>query len=627
MNKYDTQSLLIMRKRKNNMAAKRRITAVVLVLISLFGIASIVYASLDDETNRLLGRQGREEEELFIPHPNGVEIIFANSTESQGIGSESRQSTEPSHEEEYQPEINQHTYPAPYELFTAYSLPHTHPSSFTNFSTYTRIQGSLYPIHFGMPENYSSLGVTTFRGNNFRNSATWGIATITQERLAIRYQIGVGRMERSTTITCAQANCTTQNCTQEHRRTVRWTGVGWPGQPAIVQWDPEVQQMMNLHPNMQDKEGLVEVIYGALDGFIYFFELETGQETRPRINVGEPAKGSVSVDPRGYPILFVGQGDLMRGDRFGKYVFSLIDGSELFFLNGRDQFSMRMWGAFDGTPLIDAANDRMILIGENGIVYSMELNTVFDRSLRTVSIDPVISRYRYTGSRVLGTENSPVGFSHYLFFADNSGLIQCLDLRTLEPVWLFNAGDDTDATIVAEWEEHHQRLVLYTATSVDLQGHGGSAHIRKLNAANGDLLWEYSVRAHFNPAFNGGVLATPVLGKHDIDNLVIFWVAQVIGRNGGGALIAFDKETGEIVWETNLPVFGWSSPVAVYTDDGTSYLVVSDAQGDMRLIRGTTGEVLDRIRLGSNVEASPAVFGNFLVVGTRGERIFGIEIF
>jgi len=571
--------------------------------------------------------QELSEDEYFASVPDEVGVIIVNGSYYNDMGAETTYTVyEPDYFTEYEYEEILPIVPAPYELFTAYSLPHTHPDSFANFSTYTRIESSLYPIHFGMPGDYSHLGVTTFRGNNFRNSASWGNATVTQERLEIRYQMNIGRMERTDTITCAQASCTVPNCAEVHRRVIRWTGVGWPGQPAIVQWDPEVQQMMNLHPEMRDREGLVEVIYGALDGFIYFFELETGRETRPRINFGEPAKGSVSVDPRGYPILFVGQGDLMRGNRFGKYMFSLIDGSELFFLNGRDNFSLRMWGAFDGTPLIDAVNDKMVIIGENGVVYSMELNTVFDRDEQAISIDPVISRYRYTGSRVLGTENSPVGFSHYIFFADNSGLIQCLDLRTLEPVWVFNAGDDTDASLVAEWEEEYQRLVLYTGTSVDLQGHGGSAHIRKLNAANGDVLWEYSIRAHFNPSFNGGVMATPVVGEHDISDLVIFWVAQVINHGGGGTLIAFDKQTGEIVWETVLPVFGWSSPVAVYTEDGTSYLVVSDSQGDMRLIRGTTGEVLYRIRLGSNVEASAAVFGNFLVVGTRGERIFGIEI-
>ena len=463
---------------------------------------------------------------------------------------------------------------------------------------------TLYPIHFGMPQDYTSVvGVTTFRGNNFRNDPTWGgPITIIEELLVERYRINIGNLGR-------------------------WTGVGWTGQPAIIQWDFEVQQLMNLHPHMRGREGLVEVIQGAMDGYIYFFELETGEETRPRINFREPIKGGVTVDARGYPLLYVGQGDLVRGNRFGYSIFSLIDGTELFFLDGRgDRFSMRRWGAFDSNPLFDTTQDRMILAGENGVIYSMVLQTDFDREAGTISIDPIISRYRHTGSRRLGTENSPVAFGHYLFFADNAGWIQCLDLHTLEPVWVMDARDDTDSSLVLEWEEENERLVIYTATQVDLVRQAGDAYIRKLDAATGEVLWVQTIRCLYNEPFNGGVTATPVVGRHDISHLVIHSVAMVIGRGGGGAIIAFDKETGEIVWETAMTSFGWSSPVAVYTEDGTSYIIVSDSGGRMLLLRGATGEVVNRINLGSNVEASPAVFGNMLVVGTRGQRIIGIEI-
>ena len=193
-------------------------------------------------------------------------------------------------------------------------------------------------------------------------------------------------------------------------------------------------------------------------------------------------------------------------------------------------------------------------------------------------------------------------------------------------VWVFNAGDDTDASLVLDWEEENERLAIYTGTQVDLQGAGGSAFIRKLDAATGEELWMYSIRCGFDAGANGGVTATPVVGKHDISDLVIFSVARVIGRGGGGLIIAFDKETGDIVWEFIMPSFGWSSPVAVYTEDGKSYIIVSDSNGRMFMLRGTTGLEHHRINLGGNVEASPAVFGNMLVVGTRGQRIFGIEI-
>ena len=38
------------------------------------------------------------------------------------------------------------------------------------------------------------------------------------------------------------------------------------------------------------------------------------------------------------------------------------------------------------------------------------------------------------------------------------------------------------------------------------------------------------------------------------------------------------------------------------------------------------GNELSTIELGTNIEASPAVFDNTLVVGTRGGVVYGIEI-
>ena len=492
----------------------------------------------------------------------------------------------------------------PWHAFSPHSIPETDPSAFPRIRFYTQLNENmtLYPVHFGKPEDYTDvIGVTTFRGNNFRNNPTWGYANITEQRLEVQYELRIGSLGG-------------------------WTGVGWPGQPVIIKWDIEMQQIMNIHPHMYNEDGLVEVIQSALDGWIYFFELFTGEETRPRINFGEVIKAGVTLDPRGYPLLYVGQGDSVRGGRFGYFIFSLIDGTELFYLDGRDVFSSRRWGAFDGNPLIDSQNDRLILAAENGVIYNILLNTDFNRDSGTISIDPIISRYKHVGTRRLGTENSPAGFGRYIFFSDNSGVIQCLNLHTFEPVWIFDAGDDTDASLVLEWESENNRLVIYTGTEVDLVGRAGYAYIRKLDASTGEELWVQRIRCGFNEAVNGGVVATPIVGKNDISHLVIFSVARTLDRARYGTVIAFCKETGDEVWEFAMTGFGWSSPVAVYNEDGTGFIIVSDSNGRMFLLRGTTGEELYRINVGSNVEASPAVFENMLVVGTRGQRILGIKL-
>ena len=515
----------------------------------------------------------------------------------------------------YETKVRLHN-PGPWNYFWPYSLPHTRPGASMGFESSTQIQGTLGRVHFGLPEDYTEVvGITTFRGNNFRNQAAWGTANIVEERLEIAFDFEIGQLGA-------------------------WTGVGWTGQPAIVSWDFQVQQIMNIFPEKQMDRDLVEAIYGAMDGYIYFFDIANGEPTREPIYLGQPIKGAVTIDPRGYPLLYVGQGATFQEgvEGYGRYagpgekgffIYSLIDGSQLYFLDGYDPFAPRdYWHAFDGDPLFDTEIDRMILPGENGVIYNFLLNTDFDMQEGTISIDPVISRYRFTTNphRPYGVENSPVGFSHYIFFADNSGIIQCLDMRTMEPVWVFDGRDDINATMVLDWEEDQQRLVLYAGTSVDIQGEGGRGYIYKLNAANGEVLWYHYYYCLYFPGVNGGVMATPVLGKEDISNLVIFPVARTLDVEGDGVLVAFDRETGEIVWETIMPHYMWSSPVAVYTPDGTSYIVSFDSAGSMYLLRGTTGEILYQSSVWVNVEASPAVFGNRIIIGSRGNRIFGIDI-
>ena len=194
---------------------------------------------------------------------------------------------------------------------------------------------------------------------------------------------------------------------------------------------------------------------------------------------------------------------------------------------------------------------------------------------------------------------------------------------TFQPVWVRDCSDDIDSSIVLDWEEENNMLALYTGCETDLQGY---AYIRKLNAANGELLWEHSYPCLTDRDVSGGVLGTPIVGRGDISDLVIFWVGKLRGDLSGIALVAYDKETGDVVWERIMPYFGWSSPVGVYTEEGRGYILVCDAAGRVYLFRGSSGELLDTINIGGNVEASPAVYGNMVVVGTRSNSICGIRI-
>lgn len=461
-----------------------------------------------------------------------------------------------------------------------------------------------YNVNFPNPEDYNSIeGVTTFRGNNYRNSASYGNVEVNENKLEKIWSIKIGYIDT-------------------------WTGVGWNGQPSIVKWSDDVRSKMNIFKNKRNKNNLKEVIYGTLDGKIYFLDLEDGKRTRNPIDIGFPIKGSVTIDPRGLPLLYCGQGIEKNGGKIGKIgfrIFSLIDQRVLHFINGLDKNSYRYWGAFDSTPLIDSKNDTMYECGENGILYSIKLNTSYDASAGSVSIKPETLKYRYTSPYLKrpGMENSIATYKNLSYFVDNTGYLHCIDLNTLTPLWTRFVTDDTDSTVALE-DLGNQNVSLYTACEVDHQKANGYSYVRKINALNGELIWENKYQCTFSET-NGGALASPVVGKNDIDNLVIFNIAKAWNKNGG-KLIAFDKETGKEIWVINFDRYCWSSPVDIYTKDGKSYIIQCDSGGYMHLIEGNTGEIVDKIPLGGNVEGSPAVYDDMIVVGTRGQQIFGIKI-
>lgn len=452
-------------------------------------------------------------------------------------------------------------------------------------------------------DKYSDIeGVLTFRGNNLRNSSSFGIVNVKQNELKEVWGIDTSSSS--------------------------WGGgAGWTGQPSIIKWQEDVKQIMNIKEEYKNKKEFVEIVYASLDGKIYFLDLETGKNTREEINIHNPIKGSVSLDPRGYPLLYVGQGIPESGE-IGYRIFSLVDGKELCFINGIDSIAFRGWGAFDSAPVIDKEKDRMILCGENGLLYNVKLNTKFDKEKKKITINPEILKYRYKiqKNNYQGIESSIAVYKNLGFFADNGGMIQCLNLQNMKPVWTFDNKDDTDATITIEIEGNTP--YIYTANEVDKQGDRGKAYLRKIHGVTGKLVFEKSYDAMSllgEHPVNGGVLATNVIGKKDINNLVIFNVARYKKFNSG-LMVALDKISGEEVWRLEMPNYCWSSPVDVYNEEGKGYILQGDSTGKLYLIEGETGKILNSINLGANIESSPAVFDNTLVVATRGGKIFGIKI-
>lgn len=468
-------------------------------------------------------------------------------------------------------------------------------------------------ISFGNPlisSYYALPGVSTFRGDNYRSGAVYGTVDVQEEKLTDLWSQDIGSLAKGT-------------------GSGVWTGTGWTGQPVIVQWDQQTRQNMNLYESKKNKEDLVEVIYATMDGNIYFYDLEDGSYTRDPINIGMTVKGSSSLDPRGYPILYVGAGDKTSSGKIQRmFIINLIDGTVAFEYGNDDSWRNRNWTAFDSSPLIDGDTDTLIWPGESGILYTMKLNTSYDAEAGTLSIAPdeiVRTRYATNIFHTIGYEASAVAVDSYLYIADNGGMLFCVDLNTLELIWAQYLRDDINASPVFEWDQDGNGY-LYVGSSMEYSD--GTSYTYKINAATGEIVWETAFTGIvYDYAVSGGILSSPVLGKSGTElEGIIFWSVAKTPGTWSGLLVAQDTETGEILWQETLTYYCWSSPIAVYNDDGEGWLILCDSNGYVMLIDPANGQILDKISLGSNIESSPAMFNDILVVGTRGCQVHGIQL-
>ncbi len=540
--------------------------------------------------------------------------------------------------------------PTPEPTMAAELVPHatenTDPAKF-GFTTKVYVDGTETPeynrgenVSFPTGAEYTALqGVTTYRGNNYRDQSSFGTADIANGKL-----------------TLLDIDKTTSSIG-------RWTGSACTGQPLVVTWPDATRQIMTtLKEEFRQKAGFTEVIIPSVDGNIYFMELSTGAKTRDPIVIGAPTKGTASLDPRGYPIIYVGQGLNPTGsttecnDMYFR-IFSLIDGTELYKFGApqKDPAALRNWQAYDASPLIDAATDTLIEPGENGILYTVKLNTAYDEAAGTLSMKPgQMVKYAYdsnrnASSKIYGMENSAAAWRNFIFFTDNIGMLQCVDLNTMKLIYANDLENDSDVSMVLEEDIAKQAFYLYTGcefddTVVNAKEAKGPCHARKIDGLTGEILWtaSFDVYTAVDGSVDGGILASPILGKPgtSIEGLIIYTVSNAIKENGDktALMVALDKETGNVVWQVDLENSGWtpSSPVPVYTADGQCYIVQCMYKGDIKLIKAdaTAGTVADTLNVSTqkgteepnSFEATPVVFGNTIVVGSRSGHFFYLNI-
>jgi len=453
------------------------------------------------------------------------------------------------------------------------------------------------PDDFGRPINREVAGVVCFRGNAQRNYYGEGPVPQGPVRILWRLPIGADPAEG------------------------RWNGVGWTGQPLVVEWPANVRARMNfLRPPGPE----AEVVVGALDGRVHFADARTGERSRPplRVPIPNPIKGTVSIDPRGYPLLYVGCG-LPRA-KAGFRVFSLLDFRELLWLPGSDRRAPRAWPAFDSNALV--LRDHLLLAGENGLFYLARLGARWDAAAGSLRLAPHVTRVPVTPA---GIESSLAVWGDHAYAGDTDGNLWRFDLaHGGRAERLRNLGDDADSTVTFDRDG-----TFYVGIEVDHRGARARGRLYRLRAPGGSVVWRWDfpaesilgkTRLH---ALNGGVLSTVAVWP---EGGLVFVTTAHHPRRYRGALVALDRETGRPRWTRRLRRYAWSSPVVVdgvvVAGDASGAVYVCDAATGRSLLTDAAGAPIEFLDVGATIEGSPLVWRGRIYLGVRGGALLCLGV-
>jgi outer membrane protein assembly factor BamB len=379
-----------------------------------------------------------------------------------------------------------------------------------------------------------------------------------------------------------------------------WCGMGWTGQPVVY----------------EREDGVTELIFGAYDRAIHFVDAETGVDIRSRFVTGDIIKGSVTLDPDGYPLLYFGSRDnqlrILALDRNQPELLWSLDANEV---NG-------IWNNdWDGNPVI--VDDIMYEGGENGWFFAYLLNRDFDDD-GLVQVDPerlfampgynddLIAR----SGRNVSIESSVAVFGQTVYFTNSGGRVVGLDVSNIRSgqapvVFDYYTGGDIDATPILDSEGHLYVSIEYEPAEMDVterERNQAMGQLVKLDpSAQGDpRVWGLDL---ISGSGDSGLWSTPAL-----------YEGMLYVNTHTGDLIAVDSANGEVVWSDPVGFHSWSSPAVV---DDT--LVAATCTGELRgysLQDPRSPSRLWTVQASpSCLEATPAIWNGSIYIGSRDGHI------
>ena len=448
--------------------------------------------------------------------------------------------------------------------------------------------GWVNPASFGRMWSDEVPGLLTFRGNPTRSY--YGDGPVPEDPTVLWSYPGDGGGLCGTSIDGSGAQT--------------WCGTGWTGQPAV--WESE--------------RGTT-VTFGAYDYGVHWLDAATGDTVLPSFPTGDIIKGSVTIDPDGYPITYTGS----RDDHYRAIATDRDEPVELWRFNA-EQVAPTLWNDdWDGSGLV--IDDYLFEGGENSQFHIWKLNRGYDAD-GLVTVDPELvfntpgwdqELLSAIGDEQVSIENSVAISGNTVYFSNGGGRVQGWDITGLKDgvtptrTFRFWTGDDTDASIVIDEEG-----MLYVSSEFEPSKRSGAARARateigqiiKLDPTRPDDPVVWSVKDQTGG--DSGAWGTSAVTED-----------MVYSDFNSGRVVGIDRTTGDIVWEKKLTGPTWQSPVVV---DDT--LILGDCDGELHAydVSDPTVDPPEKwsVQLSGCIESTPAVWGGRIFVGARGGRFYAI---
>jgi hypothetical protein len=371
-----------------------------------------------------------------------------------------------------------------------------------------------------------------------------------------------------------------------------WCGTGWTGQPAVF-----------------ERGGRTWLVFGAYDRAVHFLDANTGERILPDFPTGDIIKGSVTVDPDGYPLVYTGS----RDNYFRVIAIDRPQPTELWKLSA-GAVSPTLWNDdWDGSALV--LRDHVVEGGENSQFHIAKLNRAYGAD-GLVTVAPQLTFHtpgwddqllNDLGDHEVSIENSVAVFRDTAYFGNSGGLVQGWDISSLRTgagtpsrTFRYWVGDDTDASVVVD-----ETGALYVGAEYE-RGTARSREVGQLvkldpGKPQQPLVWS----VHDDGAKESGSWSTPALvGK------VVIWPTRP------GRVLGIARDTGQVLWEKHLPAPLMGSPAVV---DGV--WLQGDCNGVLHAfdVHHPSQEPpeLWQVTLGGCIESTPAIWKGRIYVGTR----------